>query len=69
MGVHELTEAEQTGGPLYGLQMNDEGRLVVFGGGFPLKAGGEVVGAVGSSGGMPDEDVEIARVAVENLRN
>lgn len=67
MPTHELAEAVQPGGPLYGLQTNDDGRLVVFGGGFPLEADGEIVGAVGSSGGMPDEDVEIARAAVEKF--
>jgi uncharacterized protein GlcG (DUF336 family) len=49
------------------LQTTDEGRLVVFGGGIPLETDGEIVGAVGSSGGMPDEDVEIARAAVEKF--
>lgn len=67
MPTHELAEAVQPGGPLYGLQTIDENRLVVFGGGLPLEDDGEVVGAVGSSGGMPDEDVEIAQAAVEKF--
>lgn len=35
-------------------------RLVIFGGGIPIKAGGTVVGAVGVSGGSAEQDVEIA---------
>lgn len=35
-------------------------RLVVFGGGVPICDGGEVVGAVGVSGGSAEQDREIA---------
>ncbi len=35
-------------------------RLVVFGGGEPVMVGGELVGAVGVSGGTAEQDVEIA---------
>ena len=67
MPTHELEEATQPDGPLYGLQTTDHERLVIFGGGFPLKRDGEVVGAVGSSGGMPDEDVEVAQASVKRF--
>lgn len=36
------------------------GRLIVFAGGVPLRVDGEVVGAVGVSGGTADEDRSIA---------
>lgn len=67
MPTHELEEATQPDGPLYGLQTTDHERLVIFGGGIPLEHEGEVVGAVGSSGGMPDKDVEVAQAAVERF--
>ena len=35
-------------------------RLVVFGGGVPVRIGGAVVGAVGVSGGSTEQDCEIA---------
>jgi uncharacterized protein GlcG (DUF336 family) len=38
-------------------------RLIVFAGGLPLLVDNAVVGAVGVSGGSPDQDAEIARVA------
>ena len=68
MPTHELADVAQPGETLYGLQTLDEGRIVIFGGGFPLEADGEIVGAVGSSGGMPDEDVEIAETAVKKFQ-
>jgi uncharacterized protein GlcG (DUF336 family) len=42
-------------------------RLVVFGGGYPIKLGGEVVGAIGVSGGHYSQDMECARAALEAI--
>lgn len=38
-------------------------RLTIFGGGVGVFAGGDLVGAVGVSGGSPDQDAEVARAA------
>ncbi len=38
-------------------------RLIVFGGGTPIRVGGQVVGAVGISGGNADQDRRIAEAA------
>jgi uncharacterized protein GlcG (DUF336 family) len=35
-------------------------RLVIFGGGVAVKLDGELVGAIGVSGGSPEEDAEVA---------
>lgn len=39
-------------------------RLVVFGGGFPIMLKGEMVGAIGISGGHYSHDMECARAAL-----
>ncbi len=39
-------------------------RVVTFGGGIPLTKDGNVVGAVGVSGGSVDEDIEVAEAAL-----
>ena len=39
-------------------------RLVVFGGGFPIRLKGEMVGGVGVSGGHYSQDMECARAAL-----
>lgn len=44
-------------------------RLVIFGGGFPLKVGDQVVGAVGVSGGHWSDDMEVAKAGVEAFAN
>jgi uncharacterized protein GlcG (DUF336 family) len=40
-------------------------RLVVFGGGYPLKEDDRIVGAVGVSGGHWSDDMEVAKAGVE----
>jgi uncharacterized protein GlcG (DUF336 family) len=39
-------------------------RLVVFGGGYPIKEKGELVGAIGVSGGHYSQDMECAQAAL-----
>jgi uncharacterized protein GlcG (DUF336 family) len=39
-------------------------RLVVFGGGYPLKVDGQVVGAIGVSGGHYSDDMQVAQAGV-----
>jgi uncharacterized protein GlcG (DUF336 family) len=50
------------GAPAHGLELTNGG-LAPFGGGVPIEAGGELVGAVGVSGGAVSQDREIAEAA------
>jgi ATP:cob(I)alamin adenosyltransferase len=63
----ELAEATRPGAALWGLQSDPN--LVVFGGGIPLVSGGRVAGAAGVSGGTVDEDVTIAKAALDAWEN
>lgn len=42
-------------------------RLVVFGGGYPIKIGGQVVGGIGVSGGHYSHDMKVAEGALKKL--
>jgi len=42
-------------------------RLVVFGGGYPIKIDGQVVGGIGVSGGHYEQDMKVASVALAAL--
>jgi uncharacterized protein GlcG (DUF336 family) len=65
MPTHELAEPSEPGNSLYGLQTTDEGRIVIFGGGYPLTdEDGDVVGAFGVSGGAVEQDMEVAQAGV-----
>lgn len=65
MPTHELAEPSQPGHSLYGLQNTNQGRMVIFGGGYPLEEDGTVVGAVGVSGGAVEQDMEVAEAGVD----
>ncbi|CEH34991.1 GlcG/HbpS family heme-binding protein [Romboutsia lituseburensis] len=64
-GTHEIVDAVQPGASLYGLQLTNNARIVPFGGGLPIIVDGNVVGAVGVSGGTVEEDMLIAQAAVD----
>ena len=56
----DLVPLVQPGGPLYGLEASNQGRMIVFPGGIPLTSGGSVVGAIGVSGGAVEQDQAVA---------
>ena len=41
---------------------------MIFGGGIPLKKKGELVGAIGVSGGAVPQDIEVAKAGVKNFK-
>jgi uncharacterized protein GlcG (DUF336 family) len=59
----QLGAMAEPGEPLYGIQDTNRGRIVIFAGGVPVKRGNAVVGAVGVSGGRPDQDQKVAEAA------
>jgi uncharacterized protein GlcG (DUF336 family) len=42
-------------------------RLVIFGGGYPIKIGDQIVGAIGVSGGHYSQDMEVAQAGMSVL--
>lgn len=60
----DLAEPSQPGGPIYGLASAEAGRVIIFGGGIPLRAGDRLVGAVGVAGDAVEDDIEIAEAGV-----
>ncbi len=64
LSTAELGQQCQPGGPLYGLQANLGGRMVIFPGGVPIWRDGDLVGTVGSSGGAVEQDHACALAGV-----
>ncbi|MBR0093281.1 MAG: cob(I)yrinic acid a,c-diamide adenosyltransferase [Lachnospiraceae bacterium] len=62
--TEELGKHAQPGGPLYGIENSNGGRVVLFGGGIPLVVDGKVVGGFGVSGGTVEEDMCVAEAGV-----
>ena len=51
MSTEELAKMAQSGKPLFGIDSTNHAKVVIFGGGVPIKSGNAVIGAVGASGG------------------
>jgi uncharacterized protein GlcG (DUF336 family) len=64
MSTKDLAPLAQPGGPLYGIEASNHGRLIVFAGGIPLVSDNRVVGAIGVSGGAVEQDQEVAEAGV-----
>ncbi len=64
MPTQDLAPMTQPGEPLYGLETTNGGRIINFAGGIPLMRGDDVAGAIGVSGGTPDQDHEVAEAGV-----
>ena len=41
---------------MYGIQHTNGGKIVIFGGGDPLKIGNKIIGGLGVSGGSEEQD-------------
>jgi uncharacterized protein GlcG (DUF336 family) len=55
-----LAEFSQSGGQFFGIHASNHGRVMIFAGGIPLKRNGQVVGAIGVSGGTGEQDHAVA---------
>jgi uncharacterized protein GlcG (DUF336 family) len=65
MSTKDLAPLCQPGKSLFGIHASNDGRLIIFAGGIPLERSGEVVGAIGVSGGSVDQDQEVAEAGAE----
>ena len=60
ISTKDLATHSQSGGQFFGIHASNDGRIMIFAGGIPLKKDGKVVGAVGVSGGSGDQDHAVA---------
>jgi uncharacterized protein GlcG (DUF336 family) len=67
LSTQQVGELAQPGQTLYGIQHTHSGKIVLFGGGLPLRLTNRVAGAVGISGGTVEEDVRVAEPLVRAL--
>src|SRR6266436_178660 len=67
MSTEDLSHFTQSGQQGFGLNTTNDSRVVIFGGGIPIKVDGVVIGAVGASGGSVEQDVAVARAAVSGF--
>src|ERR1700677_4326911 len=60
----ELGRNSQPGDQFFGIHVSNHTRVMIFAGGIPIKANGQIVGAVGVSGGGGKQDQAVAEAVV-----
>lgn len=60
IATKDLAEHSQSGGQFFGINASNDGKIMIFAGGIPLKKDGKVVGAIGVSGGSGEQDHTVA---------
>ncbi|MEP6626648.1 MAG: heme-binding protein [Ginsengibacter sp.] len=60
----DLGDNSQPGQQFFGIHASNDGRIMIFAGGIPLKQDGKVVGAIGVSGGSGEQDHSVAEAGV-----
>ena len=64
----DLADITKPGESLWSLHNSGDGRIICFGGGYPIKVDGKVIGAIGVSGGTAEEDMAVATYALEKMQ-
>jgi uncharacterized protein GlcG (DUF336 family) len=64
IATKDLASHSQSGGQFFGIHASNDGRIMIFAGGIPLKRDGKVVGAIGVSGGSGEQDHAVAEAGV-----
>ncbi|MEO6916815.1 MAG: heme-binding protein [Chitinophagaceae bacterium] len=64
ISTKDLADNSQSGQQFFGIHASNDGKVMIFAGGIPLKKDGKVVGAIGVSGGSGVQDHEVAEAGV-----
>jgi uncharacterized protein GlcG (DUF336 family) len=67
MPTDALARLGKSGQQGFGINTTNHCRVVIFGGGVPVTANGAVIGGIGASGGSVEQDIAVARAALEGL--
>lgn len=63
-----LADITKPGEALWSLHNSGDGRIVCFGGGYPVEVDGKIIGAIGVSGGSAEQDMAVATYALEKMQ-
>lgn len=63
----DLATNSQSGDQFFGINVSNDGKVMIFAGGIPLKKDGKVVGGIGVSGGSGEQDHAVAEAGAAAL--
>ncbi len=64
----DLGANSQSGDQFFGIHASNDGRIMIFAGGIPIRAGGAVVGSIGVSGGSGEQDHAVAEAGASAFK-
>jgi uncharacterized protein GlcG (DUF336 family) len=67
IATKDLAAHSQSGGQFFGIHASNNGKIMIFAGGIPLTRNGEIVGAIGVSGGSGEQDHAVAAAGAAAL--
>ena len=68
IATKDLAPHCQSGGQFFGIHASNDGRIMIFAGGIPLKRNDRVVGAIGVSGGSGEQDHTVAEAGASSFK-
>ncbi len=63
----DLAANSQSGDQFFGIHASNDGKIMIFAGGIPIKQGDAVIGAIGVSGGSGEQDHAVAEAGAAAL--
>jgi uncharacterized protein GlcG (DUF336 family) len=67
ISTQELSGPSQPNQQFFGIHASNDGKVMIFAGGIPLKKAGEIVGAIGVSGGSGMQDQAVAEAGTKAI--
>jgi uncharacterized protein GlcG (DUF336 family) len=67
IATKELAEFSQSGGQFFGINTSNDGKIMIFAGGIPIKQNNIVIGAIGVSGGSGEQDHLVAEAGASTF--
>lgn len=65
ISTKDLAAHSQSGDQFFGIHASNNGKVMIFAGGIPIKKRGKVVGAIGVSGGSGEQDHAVAKAGAD----
>jgi uncharacterized protein GlcG (DUF336 family) len=69
ISTQQLRGASQPGADFFGIHASNDGKVMIFAGGIPLKQGKTIVGAIGVSGGSGEQDHAVAEAGTKAIQD
>ena len=69
MSTETLGKLAAPGESLYGIQLTNQGKIVIFGGGEPLYVDEVLIGSIGVSGGSAEQDSHLSTYGKNKLKD